>query len=437
VEERKKQSTHLKTLMSLNFLPVVTSFIESSAMTMGLEQVEALSLTLASEEIFSCLCRITSSEDLLSISCSQGGYCVKVGFSIPTADFNMRAFNLTTTLSFDEESDLEEMGLLIASRSVDHFHIIEETGSIRLILVKEKKYPEAETDVEIQARPLKNFSIRPPNGEEIKIFSRLTASYYKNQIIPMDLKYPGKLADKVNSGEYQGLLALDHGGHIGGGILWHWTGSKTIECLGPYHFNQCQELPIANALMEACLKAIAKSGALGIINRLPTKDPILEHFELLGDLTFFTKDGQSHTLPAYFRQLEEDPGLVVWSHPDLVDWLKGEYQRLVFPRDIQTVTDAGETIPRWSVLSTEFDQFNKMATLRPIRFGSDAKDNVAAHLGLLQKESFPRILFELDLGISWQTRFVPALIDSGFRPRIVLPYAGTGDLVVFQWEERY
>jgi hypothetical protein len=75
-----------------------------------------------------------------------------------------------------------------------------------------------------------------------------------------------------------------------------------------------------------------------------------------------------------------------------------------------------------------------MATLRPIRFGADANQNLAAHIALLQKESFQRIFFEMDLGAAWQTRFAPALIDCGFQPRLVLPYAGAGDLVVFQWE---
>jgi len=33
---------------------------------------------------------------------------------------------------------------------------------------------------------------------------------------------------------------------------------------------------------------------------------------------------------------------------------------------------------------------------------------------------------------SAQADFVPALTDCGFVPRLLLPYAGTGDLLVFQ-----
>jgi hypothetical protein len=434
LEEYTKLTSTLKISLNQELLPVATSFVENSAIAFGLSRTEALSLTLATEEIFSCLCRTVSDEDLLSIGCSHGGYCVRAEFSIPAADFNLKAFNLTTTLSPGEDSDLEEMGLLIASRSVDHFHIIEEPGAIRLLLVKEKKYPEVEAGTEVRTSPLKNHSIRTPDGEELKIFARLVASHYRDHIIPMDLKYPGKLVDMVRFGECQSLFVFDREGQIGGGILWRWAGAKTMECLGPYLFNQALDSGMANELLEACLKAIAKSKAIGLINRLPTQDLPVEQFESLGSLTFFSNDGASKILPAYFRQMEEDPGLVVWSHRDLADWLQGEYRRLVLPRSIQRMTPEGETVNRWSVLATDLDRFNQMATLRPIRFGSDAAENLAAHLNLLQKESFRRIFFELDLGASWQAGFAPALIHSGFLPRLVLPYAGIGDIAVFQWE---
>jgi hypothetical protein len=434
LEKYKKLTSTLKIPLEQDLLPVATSFVESSAIAFGLGREEALSLTLASEEIFSCLCRAASSEDLLSIDSSNGGYCVRTEFFIPTADFNLKAFNLTTTLSLDEDSDTEEMGLLIASRSVDHFHVMEEPGAIRLLLVKEKTYPEVDAGAEVRTSPLKDPLIRTPNGEELKVFARLVAAFYRDHVVPMDLKYPGKLVDMAWVGECRSLLSFDREGQIGGGILWRWAGAKTMECLGPYLFNQAPDSGMANELLESCLKAIAKSQAIGLINRLPTPELPIEQFESLGSLTFYNNDGSSQILPAYFRQMEEDPGLGVWSHRDLDAWLRGEYQRLVLPRNIQTIANAGETVNRWSVLAADSDRFNSMATLRPIRFGSDAAENLAAHLGLFRKESFRRIFFEMDLGVSWQASFTPALLRSGFLPRLVLPYAGKGDLVVFQWE---
>ncbi len=39
-----------------------------------------------------------------------------------------------------------------------------------------------------------------------------------------------------------------------------------IECFGPYLFNQDAGSPIAGALLEACIGAIAKTPAVGLIN---------------------------------------------------------------------------------------------------------------------------------------------------------------------------
>jgi hypothetical protein len=429
-----------KTTATLNvhadcvFLPVVTSFAENAAVAMGLGQSEALGLTLASEEIFSRLCQTVTAKDTVSIKCSWGGYCARVEFSFPTADLDMRAFNLAVNLSLDDASDIEEMGLLIASRAVDRLHVLEETGVMRLILTKEKKYPETGNEEMADVRPLENFIVRTPTEEELMLFARRAAFFYGKRLLPTDLKYPGKLADMARIGEYRCLLAADREGRIGGGILWRWMGAKTMECLGPYLFNQRSNPSMAEALLEGCIKAIAKSPAIGLINRLPTDDFPIEQFEPLGNLTFFDTEGKPEKLSAYFRNLEEDPGLVVWVHPLLESWLRGEYTRLVFPREIQTVSDAGEGAPSRSVLAVESDRGNRMATMRPLRFGGDAAGNLLAHLALLRRELFQRIFFEMDLGVSWHSRFTPALNAAGFRPRLVLPYAGEGDLVIFQWE---
>jgi hypothetical protein len=40
----------------------------------------------------------------------------------------------------------------------------------------------------------------------------------------------------------------------------------------------------------------------------------------------------------------------------------------------------------------------------------------------------------VDLGQAWQADFAPALLQNGFLARLVLPYAGEGDLVLFQFE---
>ena len=416
------------------FLPLVTSFVENGAIGLGLGRAEAMSLTLATEEIFSYLCRIASPDEMVEIRCSGGGYYVRAVFLFSVEDFNMRAFNLTTTVSVDDEASLEEMGLLIASRTVERFQVVKERGKgVQLTLIKEKKYPSSHEEAVPKARPLKEFSIQEePNPEEIKLLALLVSGHYQDLITPDFFEYPGKLADMVESGECRAAMALAPDGHLGGGIIWRWMGLKTLECFGPYLFNQDPDSSIPEALLENCLGAIAKTHAVGLINRYPTDDLPKEHFEPLGSLTIFNKDGSTASLTAYFRQMQEDPGTAVWSHPELEGFLQGEFSRLVLPREIRLVKDLGETKPRFSVLSTEFDRSQNMVTLRPIRPGMDAGTNLANHLKLLNRESLLSVFFEMDLAEPWHTDFTPALLKHGFTPRLVLPYAGKSDMVIFQ-----
>lgn len=433
MQEKNKQYVSLNVRTDAVFLPLATSFVENAAVGLGLGTAEALSLTLATEEIFSYLCQMASPDQGIEIRCSSGGYYVRTDFHFSVNDFNLRAFNLTATISVDDETSLEEMGLLIASRSVEHFQVAEERGAgFRLSLTKEKKYPESEEETIPPSSPLAEFSIREPNPEEAKLFAVLVGRLYKDNVIPGFFKFPGKVVDMLSEGEYQAVVALGPKGRVGGGIVWHWSGLNTVECFGPYLFKQDLDSSMANDLLEFCLGAIARTHALGLINRYPTEDLPQEHFEPLGSLTILNQDGSTASLTSYFRQMREDPGTSVWSNAELEAFLRGEYTRLVLPREIRLVKDLGETKPPFSVLSAQFDRSQKMVTLRPIQSGADSEENVANHLKLFAKESLRSVFFEMDLAQPWQTEFTPALLKNGFGPRLVLPYAGHGDLVIFQ-----
>ena len=246
-----KPEVHLSVAADSVYLPLVTSFVENGAIGLGMGRAEAMSLTLATEEIFSYLCQIATPEEMVEIRCSGGGYYVRAVFLFSVEDFNMRAFNLTTTVSVDDEESLEEMGLLIASRMVERFQVSKERGKgVQLTLIKEKKYPASEEETVPAARNLAEFSIQDPNPEEIKLLALLVSSYYRDWIIPGFFEYPGKLVDMVESGECRAAMALAPDGHVGGGIIWRWTGLKTVECFGPYLFNQDPDSSIPEALLE-------------------------------------------------------------------------------------------------------------------------------------------------------------------------------------------
>jgi len=416
------------------FLPLVTAFVEKAANCFGLGMDESLRLTLASEEVFMHVCRVVMpSGGPVEIVCSNGGYYAQAVFSLPTDAFDMRAFNLTMTISMEDDADLDAMGLVIASRSVDRFLLNREEGrDLRLTLIKEKTYPMPVEVTPAAVGPLAKTSLRPPRPEEVKFLSQLAASYYDTRVLSDILLYPGKLLDMIRAGEYDSLAAVGNAGEIGGAIFWRRVGENTVECFGPYVFNQDPASNIAEELLEGCIGAVARTQFVAIINTRPTPEFSRRHFELLGTLDDYAPDGSSSRVEAWFRLLREDTGSTVWVHPRLDAFVRREYARLVLPREIRIDQPSGETLPRHSVLSAEFDRLQGRVTLRPMWPGADAEENIQRHVRLVAGEKILNIHFAVDLGQAWQTVFIPGLLDLGFEPRFILPYAGKGDVVVFQ-----
>lgn len=417
------------------FLPVVTAFVEKAASCFGLGTDESLRLTLAAEEVFIYLCRKTTySGAPLQIACSNGGYFAQAVFSLPTDSFDLKAFNVTAAISLEDDAELDSMGLVIASRSVDRFTLgREKGGELRLTLIKEKSYPPLPSQVEpavtaALSRPI----LRSPAPEEIKFISRLAVSYYDTCALSDILLHPGKLTDMITAGEYDCLAAAGESGEIGGAIFWRRLGENMVECFGPYVFNQPTTSAISEDLVDGCIGAVARSTAVGIINIGPPPGFPGGRFELLGTFDSYGPDRTSTAVEAWFRMLSEDTGATVWVHPDLDAFIRREYARLVLPREIRVDRPSGETLPHHSVLCAEFDRPRGRVTLRPMWPGADAAENIMRHLKLMKTENIPDIHFAVDLGQAWQTVFIPGLLGSGFEPRFVLPYAGKGDVVVFQ-----
>lgn len=428
----QKPEVTLNLRADLVFLPVATSFVEKAAAAFGMDEPAALSLTLATEEVFAYLCDVVAAGKDVQLRCRGAGYYVDQEFLFESRGFNMRAFNLTCSATMDDQACMEETGLLIASRMVDRFQFLEEGKSLRLILTKEKSYPSVADLPVPDAKLMETFSIRPPDVEELKALVHLAHGYYSSPVIPESFSYPGKIVDMVACGEYQSAIAADNAGHIGGGIVWRWTGAGPVELYGPYVFNQPPDSGMGQALVDFCLGAIARIGAIGVISRRPTPEFPTEYFESLGSLLIGHKKTARLETISYYRHLEEDLGLSVWAHNSINMFLTGAYQRLAFAREIKPVTSEGESLSSFSVLSTEFDRGAGQVTLRPIWWGNDSEMILTTHVEMLLKEDLDNILFEMDLGKSWHCYFTPALFNCGFEPRLVLPYAGQGDLVIFQ-----
>ncbi|MEN6485033.1 MAG: hypothetical protein ABFD98_09135, partial [Syntrophobacteraceae bacterium] len=400
----------------------------------GLGGEEALMLALATEEVFMHLCRVAKpAGGPLEILCSSGGCYAQVAFSLPDDAFDMRAFNLTATVSVEDDADLDAMGLVIASRSVDRLSLSRHgSHGLRLELIKEKSYPPV-PETPLPAVPaVTKYSLRPPDPEEWKFISHLCQSHYKSWELPRVLRHPGRLADVMSTGGYGALAAVGDAGEIAGAVFWHALGEKVVECLGPYVFNQAPDSTIPEALLEGCIGAVARTPAVGMISTRPTARFPRGHFEFLGTVDTFTPDGSGVPIEAWFRLLDEDTGATSWTPPELEAFLRREYSRLVLPRELRVDRPSGESLRGHSVLSAELDAPRRSVTLRPLWPGADAQENIARHVRLLRDENILDMHFEVDLGQAWQGIFVPGLFSAGFEPRLLLPHAGRGDVVLFQ-----
>lgn len=422
--------------MSANsvFISVVTSFVEKAAIAFGLGKTEALKLTLAAEEIFQHLCHIDLSDDrLVEVRCTGGGYYVRTDFTFSVTDLDMRAFNITTKLSFSDDADMEQMGLLIASRSVDRFTVVRDMENrFRLTLIKEKVYPPPEEEPVTSVKVLEKFSLRTPGPEELKLLAHLVKRYYPHQTLPDIFDYPGKLADMVQEGDLRATVVVGSSGEIGGGSLWRRIGTKAVEWFGPYLFDQLPDSGMADALLEDCIGAIARTPAAVLINQFPTSEFPRRHFEYLGSIRISAEGGTLISREAWARLMQEDLGHVVWVHPELDEFVSHEYERLVLPRETRYIKEQGEQRSLYSVLLTTFDRPHGNATIEPVWFGTDYESNLVRHLELLRREGIPHVFFILDMGQSWQADFTPGLLRNGFKPCFILPYAGAGDQVIFQ-----
>jgi len=438
IEKRKKSEVFIRLYPEETFLPIAVSFAEKASAAFGLEYLDSIALTLATDEVFSYLCRVSHVDRPVEIYRKGGSYYVQIEFKFTADNFNLRPFNITSKITPDNIENFEEVGLFLASRSVDSFHMKKKNKDFHLTLIKEKSYPQIEPLSEIEAKPLSQFSVSWPDKDEIKLFVQMANKYCNNGVLPLFFKYPGKIVDMVSGGEYFIALVFGPSGEIGGGILWTYREDKrAVECFGPYIFNQPEEHNMRNALMDVCLSSVAKTQTAGLLRYCSIDEVFDSNFDELGSLYIFNQNGEKNLFKAFFRQINEDPGCNVWSHGRLEDFLKEIYEDLVLPRDIRRIYDGGESKELFSVIGSIMLKPRGLVFLNPIQSGKDIKENLLSHLKFFAIENIKNIFFELDLSFPWHSEFTVPLMEIGFKPRILIPYGGEGDLVIFQYEEEH
>jgi hypothetical protein len=428
-------TVYLKTYLDMAYLHQVNSFVETSAMVFGLEKEDALKLVLAGEEIFSYICMVSSPSTPITIDLMNGIYYVRARFHFDPASMNLQALNLTSKASVTEEAGLEEMGLLIASRSVDSCYISHRSKEGKaLVLVKERRYPEVSAQAVVPEMDFASFAIRPADSETLKTLSRQVVNHYPSSLYPGSFRFPGKMVDMVGSGEYGAVVAVDNENRVAGGIVWYVAETQMVELFGPYIFSGGDRRIMAEGLVDAAISAVAKTDALYLLNRYSTPELPEGYFQLLNVIDYVDSSGVVFPISIYCRELKEDHGTYVFADEKLDGFLRAQYSRLALPRKIELTESQGESRGQASVFAASFTHGHNSVSLRPIVDGRDTAENVANHLKALQEEGVNNIFFELDLAHPWQVRITPVLLDQGFQPVLLIPYGGDKDIVIFQYK---
>lgn len=430
MNEKPLKTASLTIAADPGLMPVVATMAEQMGRITGLDDRDALKFRLAAEEIYNYLCYQSKKKRHIRIDFRCYLYHLNMEMTFEFEDFPIDAFNLTSLTSLDSDGVPRETGLLIASRVVDHFDFYRRKQNICIVLTKEKSYPLI-GEISLPEVPLlEDFAVREAETEEVKLFVHLVHKYHSRYFRPPEFQFPGKVADMTESGQQRCLIAVDKAENIGGGLVLRFTNDKIIDIAGPYSFGENDEQKIAKALLEEVIRMVAKTHYIGLNIFQPVITLPPEYFEVLGTLWIWESGRE---FKVYYRHLREDTGAPVWCHPLLKPFLEEQYQRHFLARQIKLVTESGESRSPASVLSTTMMHADRYAIIRPIWWGEDAVRNIENHVRVLAKEGYIGIFFEMDLGRPWHCRFTPALLDAGFKPCIVFPHAGTGDLVDFSY----
>lgn len=414
-------------------LPAVVQCVETAAGVSGMGREESLKLALAAEEIFAYLCQYVCRGEDVEIAYQNGRYYGRVQFRFAVPDLNLGGLNITSTLAGDGESGLENMGLMIASRSVERLNLVSEKNHyVRIVIEKEKAYPRAPAEILSPPDPADDVALKAPDAEGLKQFAIRVAQTQPEFMRPLFFDHPGMVVDMAAGGEYQALAAITAKGDVVGGVLSNVRTDRIVQLFGPYVFSS-GAMETAKRLLEACIARMARTRAIGLISLYGLPAALAPFFEPLGALNYCRENGETFQRTSFYRLLHEDPGMAVWTHADLRSDLDREYKRLVLARDIKEVRDLGEARAGVSIFSAEMGRNIGEVVLRPLWPGADFADNVERHIRLFREEGICNIFFELDLGVSWHAALVPALLSNRFRFAMILPFAGQGDMAVFQY----
>lgn len=431
----------MNTILSLTTPPdsayarVLTTAAEALAGSRGLGKRESMRFQLAVEEFFTYLAQVAHEDCAIRTVLTGKPYQVCASLQFQASGLCLGALNASCATAPDGAGEAaNDLGLILAGRVADRFSLTRDAdASFTLHAEVDKVYPAA-------TAPPSTVTFKPPyraglehDPNRLMHAAALAAARYRAWHCPASFQTPGKFADLVRAGQFTCVLALDEAVHPAGLLCWARSGEKGLSFSGPFVFAPQEDAPqVARLLADAFLAAVAREKIEIVFSERATQDTPDGYFETLGSLTHYGAEGQAEQ-PVLYRHLREDMGETVWADPALEDFLRGVYDRLAMCRDVLPAHPPGTFERRRSLFSTTMDKDKGLAVLRPLLDGEDMAANLAGHVRVLADKGFLNILLYMDLSQAWEASLAGPVMDAGFKPRLVLPFAGRSDVAVFQY----
>ncbi len=425
-------AAHLAVPFDASFLPLAMGFAEQGARGFGYGDRETAGLVLAVEELFAFYTRRAAKGSTARLELEDQGFRLRLCLSFHVAEPDLSAFNLTFRVHHDSEASLEMLGPMIAARSVSSLRLeFDREDRVSLWLTRDRDYPPAPS----VALPPTGLSDplrvqRRPSREDVAHFAAMLAAS-KEPYAPAFLHRPGMAADMLAGGHLQAALLLS-GNWIAGGIVWRPLTETCLELYGPYLFDARRE-PALSMLLDEAVSRISRSGARGLLRRQGPLPDAERFFDRLGELTLGAAGEKTPPCTYYYRQLREESGGVVYASGPLAAFLQRQYDRLCLPRQVREHSGGSARLRDASVLAVELEHARALAVIHPLCSGTDMAANLVAHLDLLRAEGIADFIVEVNTGRGEETAFAEALEAAGFAPRLLIPDAGQGDLVIYAY----
>ncbi|MDD2466644.1 MAG: hypothetical protein PHI97_21815 [Desulfobulbus sp.] len=416
---------------SAPFLPLAMEFADKGARGFGYGNRETGGLVLAVEELFSFYMQQAAIGSAVEIELVDQAYRLALSIAFRMANPDLRAFNLTWRVNPDSDESLEMLGPMIAARSVSSLRLdFGADEQVVLRLSRNRDYAPASVVALPPPEAMANLRLADPSLDDLRHFAAMAATS-GCPFLPSFLAQPGMAVDMFAAGHLHALLVQGKADWIMGGVLWRPLTDTCLELYGPYLFNNDPDDQALTLLLDEAVSRISRSRFRGIVRR---QGPLAGHerfFDFLGDLCLTGIDGAAACTTYYYRQLKEESSGVVYCTGGLATFLGEQYNRLCLPRQLRETGGEQTRLRDASVLSVEMDHSRSLAIIRPLCAGKDMAANLTAHLDLLRGEGICNFIVEINTGSSEDTSFAAALEETGFVPRLLIPDAGLGDVVIY------